>query len=164
MRRTVLVVPALLALACTGAPPQPEGVPKPAAPAEAAPAKPGAPVALRSSVQGGRVRLELTFASAGRGVTVRLRGTEGLLVAGDPEPVRGRSVSAGETLLLDVGVAPGPGHSNLAVLVSGTFGGEPRARALSVGFGRLQREDVSAFDRRDDGHGQPLKLGRGRIR
>jgi hypothetical protein len=95
---------------------------------------------------------------------VSLAGSGGLSVAGSPEPIRGRSVSSGETLLLEVDVAPGPGHSNLGVVVRGIFGGARRSRAASVSFGALERERVRALDRRDDGQGQPLKLGRGVIR
>lgn len=166
MRRTALLGFAVLALACAEAPPPPgaPGVPKPVQRAAAAPAKPGAPVDVRSTVAGDGVRLEIRFDSAGRDVSVSLRGTDGLVVLGDAQPVLGRRVGAGQTLVLEVGVQPAPGHSNLAVLVSGTFGGEARSRAASVGFGRLERDDVRALGRRDDGRGQPLRVGRGRIR
>jgi hypothetical protein len=169
LRRTALLALAIGALACGApleAPPGPReaSVPKPAASPAARPAKPGAPVEVRSTVSGDRVRLELVFAAAARDVSVRLSGTDGLNVIGDPDPVHGRSVAPGETLVLEVGVEAGPGHSNLGVLVSGSFGGDHRTRAASVSFGSLERDRVRSLARRDDGRGQPLKVGRGVIR
>ena len=164
MRWTALLAVAAAASAFTDAAPEPRPIPKPARSAQTAPAKPGAPVEVRSAVSSDRVRLELRFGSAGSDVAVSLWGTDGLIVAGDSQPVRGRRVAAGETLTLEVKVEPGPGHSNLAVLVSGAFAGVPRSRVASVSFGTLQRDDVRAFRRSDDGHGQPLKVGRGEIR
>jgi len=164
MKRLVLVGFATGALSCAAPPELPvAAVPKPAVVPAPAPAKPGAPVEVRSTVTGDRVRLELAFAAAARDVSVSLAGTDGLSL-GDPEPIRGRSVAAGETLVLEVGVEAGAGHSNLGVVVSGSFGGERRSRAASVSFGRLEREAVRSSERRDDGRGRPLKLGRGQIR
>jgi len=165
VRRAALLGLAIGALACA-APEEtrPEAGREAARPASPVLAKAGAPVEIRSAANGDRVRLEMRFAAAARDVSVRLRGTEGLVVLGDAEPVRGRSVSAGETLVLEVGVEPGAGHSNLAVVVSGSFGGASRSRAASVSFGRLERDRVRALGRRDDGRGQPLKVGRGIIR
>jgi hypothetical protein len=139
-------------------------VPKPDPGSHAARAKPGAPVEIRSSVAGERVRLEVRFGSAAQDVQVGLLGTGGLRVVEEPEPVPGRSMSAGETLVLEVGVAPGPGHSNLGILVGGSFGGAWRSRSASVSFGPLERDELRALSRADDGRGRPLKIGRGRIR
>lgn len=158
-----------VALAACAAPPAgapAHSVPKPAPEARETvpPPKSGAPVSVSSSVAGDRVHLELAFAAAGDDVSVSLRGVGGLSVLGETEPLQGRSVGAGETLVLDVAVAPGPGQSDLAVFVSGEFGGVRAARAASVSFGSLDRERVRAATRADDGQGRPMKVGRGVIR
>jgi hypothetical protein len=147
MTKSALVLLVLAGFGCA-TPPAPEAgrdaattaqavqaVPKPPAAAAQAPSKVGAPVKVEATLGEAAARVEITFLSAGRDVSVELRGTEGLAILGDPLPIQGGSFAAGQTVALDVAFAPGEAHSNLAVLVDGEFAGGRRSRAASFTVG-----------------------------
>ena len=97
--------------------------------------KPGAPVAIVGSMKSSHASVEITFEVAAKEVVVRVYGTDGLVVHGSETPVTNGTFDAGETLELAVDYTPGPGHSNLAVVVSGQFGGSQSSRVASFTVG-----------------------------
>jgi hypothetical protein len=90
-----------------------------------------APVSFSAVLGNGSAHVVIRFSGEGSDVQVTLRGEDGLSVQGDPVPVRGRAVSRGEKITLDVSFAPGPARSSLVVEVAGKFKGEQRTSAQS---------------------------------
>ncbi len=122
-------------------------VPKPQAATDSISGKDGAPVRVQATLGEAAARVEVTFLRAGRDVTVELSGTDGLTILGDSLPIQGGSFSAGQTVGFDVAFSRSQPHSNLAVLVSGDFGGGRRLRSASFTVGeptkvRAQSESI----------------------
>jgi hypothetical protein len=119
--------------------------------------KTGAPIEVKGTLADRSAAIEVTFHSPARDVQIDVSGADGLVVQGDPTPVKGRSVEAGETLRFEIGFVPAGEHSNLAVVVSGSFGGLKRSRAASFTIGEPGRAKTSAAQ--VDDKGRRVKLG-----
>ena len=126
--------------------------PKPQRSEALKPGKPAAPVEIVGSIQSSNASLTITFKMAGEDVAVRVYGTDGLVVSGNETRITNGSFKAGQTLKLDAAYTPPPGQSNLAVVVSGQFGGNRRSRVVSftVGDKRLPsqpRSDITVNEK-----------------
>lgn len=86
-------------------------------------------------VSGGSAHLSIRFSREGEDVRVIVRGEGGLVVQGDAEPIKGRSVGRGEKIALDVAFERGPDRSALVVEVSGKFDGQVRTVSQTVRVG-----------------------------
>lgn len=95
-----------------------------------------APVEVTGKVGSSTAVLTLTFAKAGTGVSVDVHGTNGLRVTSTSKALAGQEVTAGQAITIDVTFEAPAGVSNLAVIVSGVFGGVRNAKAVSFTVGQ----------------------------
>jgi hypothetical protein len=129
-----------LALACS---PRSSTAPQPAvAPVRG---KPTAPVSVAAELSAGSGRVTVRFAAGADDVRVEVRGAGGLAVTSGAVPVEGASFARGDAATFDVSFTLGPGRSELAVAVSGTFPGlGRRARIASFAVGEPTSEQRKA--------------------
>jgi hypothetical protein len=97
--------------------------------------KPAAPVEIEARLSDGGAALTLRFGAPARGVAVEVSGVDGLVVAGPPALAKDASFDHGATAAYEVAFTPGPGRSALAVAVTGTFAGQPRAWLVTFPVG-----------------------------
>jgi hypothetical protein len=127
----VAVAAAPLAGCARSAPPAPPT-------AEAPPGKPGAPVDVDARVLGDRAHVTFRFFAPSEGVRIDVKGVGGLVVTSAPALVQNGTFERGVTAEYDVTYAAPPPAGRqpaLAVSVTGTFGGQPRARILTFPVG-----------------------------
>lgn len=94
-----------------------------------------APVEATAKTAGSSAAVTLSFAVAGTGVVVDVYGTNGLRVTSTNRPFVG-DVSAGQIVKLDVVFDAPAGEANLAVMVTGVFGGVRSGKAVSFTVGQ----------------------------
>jgi hypothetical protein len=99
-------------------------------------AKSRAPVEVTGKVGSSTAVLTLSFAVAGTGVRVDVHGTNGLRVTSTRNALADQVVTAGQTVEIDVAFEAPAGASNLAVIVSGVFGGVRNAKAVTFSVGQ----------------------------
>lgn len=127
-------------------------------PAERATAGGSAPGTVTAKLAESSGELTLTFAADGTDVSVKCWGVDGLEVTRPLSPISLARVRTGQALVLAVDFAAPPGKaSNLAVSVSGTFGGMRRSRVQSFTVG-VAATDTLATPTLTDRDGRPIKL------
>jgi len=98
-------------------------------------AKSGAPVAVKatfSADKSGAASLDLVFSAEGKDVRVDVYGVDGLTVTKPATSAPMAAVRAGQAVAVAVEfTAPASKDSNLAVRVTGTFGGHEQSRVQS---------------------------------
>lgn len=94
-------------------------------------AKPAAPVAVSASIGPSEATLDVVFKSEGTGVLIKVWGVDGLKLTGGSTPVSLASVKSGQSSKLTVQYQAPTTQSNLAVSVSGTFGGQEQTKVQS---------------------------------
>jgi hypothetical protein len=114
----VPALPALAAAAETAVKKQPSP--------PAARGKPQAPVTVSARLVSGRATVSVAFHSAASDVSVEVHGVDGLAVTTDATPLSGGRFARGEAVTLDVGYTDGATPGQLAVVVTGRFGGGVR--------------------------------------
>jgi hypothetical protein len=120
------------------------------------PGKPQAPVNIEGFLDASHASVLITFEVAATEVTVRVYGTDGLVVQGSATPVTNGTFAAGETLDLAVDYTPGPEQSNLTVVVSGQFGGRQSARVTSFTVGNETLPSKRRSDITYNEKGEPI--------
>ena len=116
-----------------------------------------APVQVSAQMAQGTMRLSVQFAADGTGVRVNVRGVDGLQVTSPEDLALGASFKKGEVATYDVSFVAGPGQSNLAVTVTGTFNGVPQAAARSFAIGTPGPEKQGPGRVVEDSNGQRIK-------
>jgi hypothetical protein len=141
--------------ACAAAP-----APLKKAPHEAEiPGKNKAPVVLDVQMNNGVAHVTLRFETAARDVNVDVKGVDGMQVTSAPSLVAYGQFSAGQTATFDVAYTPGPGRSNLAVSVIGTFNGVRLGTTTMYGVGTPTEEQKrTPGDVTTDSSGQRIKV------
>lgn len=99
------------------------------------PGKLQAPVGIAASVAASSAKVTVSFDADATGVTVDVRGVDGLQVTSTASPVVAGTFARGSTVAFDVAFAAPAGQSNLAVAVSGVFGGVRGAKIASFTVG-----------------------------
>lgn len=94
-----------------------------------------APVDVSAELSEGKARVTVRFTSPVTGVRVGVSGVDGLVVQGDATLVDGASYDRGAVAAFDVALVQAPPGAQLAVVVSGTFGGVHLARVRSFPVG-----------------------------
>ena len=94
-------------------------------------AKPSAPVNVTASIRPGAADLDVVFGADGTGITIQVWGVDGLKLTGGATPVSAPSVKSGQSVKVPVLYDAPTTESNLAVRVSGTFGGREQAKVQS---------------------------------
>jgi hypothetical protein len=94
-------------------------------------AKPAAPVAVSASIGPSEATLDVVFKSEGTGVLIKVWGVDGLKLTGGSTPVSLASVKSGQSSRMTVQYQAPTTQSNLAVSVSGTFGGQEQTKVQS---------------------------------
>lgn len=95
-------------------------------------AKPGAPVEMTAKFRTGGADLDIVFAADATNVTIKVWGVDGLTITKGATPVSAPSARTGQSMKVSVDYnAPAATQSNLAVSVSGMFGGREQAKVQS---------------------------------
>lgn len=94
-------------------------------------AKPAAPVTVSASIGPSDASLDVAFKSDGTGVLIKVWGVDGLKLTGGATPVSLASVKSGQSSKMTVHYGAPTTQSNLAVSVSGTFGGQEQTKVQS---------------------------------
>ena len=95
-------------------------------------AKPSAPVEMTAKLRNGGADLDIVFAADATNVTIKVWGVDGLTLTKGATPVSAASVRSGQSMKVSVEYnAPTATQSNLAMSVSGTFGGRDQAKVQS---------------------------------
>jgi hypothetical protein len=94
-------------------------------------AKPAAPAAISASIGPSEAALDVVFKSDGTGVLIKVWGVDGLKLTGGATPVALASVKSGQSSKMTVRYEAPTTQSNLAVSVSGTFGGQEQTKVQS---------------------------------
>lgn len=155
-RTAIALLAALLALPALADGPSPKQSVK----AARAPAgKPRAPASVTARIGSGLATVTVRFDAAASDVTIGVGGVDGLTVTSDPSPLTGGRFTRGQTVTFDVGFAPGPGRSHLAVTVGGTFAGQQRHVAQTFAVGTPTPEQLKpAVPATTDSTGQRIKV------
>jgi hypothetical protein len=103
-----------------------EPQPTPKKSARPAQGKPQAPATITAKVEPGRASVTVRFHSAVTDAAVEVHGVDGLVVTSAAVPLSGGRFRQGESVTLDVAFTEGDGPGQLAVSVTGTFGGARR--------------------------------------
>lgn len=147
----------IVVLGLTGCPAAP--IVKPTPHQDEIPGKNKAPVALDVQMDNGVARVTLRFETAARDVNVDVKGIDGMQVTSTPSLVQSGQFSAGQTATFDVTYVPGPGRSNLAVSVMGTFNGSRLGTTTMYGVGTPTEEQKrTAGEVTTDSSGQRIKV------
>jgi hypothetical protein len=88
--------------------------------------KPQAPATITAKLEPGRASITVRFHSAVTDAAVEVHGVDGLVVTSAAVPLSGGRFAQGESVTLDVVFTEGEGPGQLAVSVTGTFGGARR--------------------------------------
>lgn len=94
-------------------------------------AKPSAPVDVTAKLRPGAADLDVVFGADGSGITIKVWGVDGLTLTKGATPVSAASVKSGQSMNVSVEFEAPTTESNLAVSVSGTFGGREQAKVRS---------------------------------
>jgi len=177
------IVVAMMASSCGGesaskaAPTDPAGAPSSAAPADKtaagdpAPsntstdkspsdtAKPSAPVKVAASMHSGGADLDVTFDTEGSGITIKVWGVDGLKVTNGATPTTMASVRSGQSVKVAVQYDEPATAANLAVSVSGTFGGreQVKVQSFTINAGAGPAKPPTG-DVKVDGEGRRVKV------
>lgn len=134
-------------------------VEKKAQPQEEPAGKNRAPVMLDVQLKDGIAHVTLRFQTAAQDVNVDVNGVDGMVVMGPSALVQSGRFSAGQTATFDVAYVPGPGRSNLAVSVIGTFNGLRLGTTAMYGVGTpTEDQKRTAGDVTTDSSGQRIKV------
>jgi hypothetical protein len=128
--------------------------------AAGSPGKPTAPVRVLGTVAGTRANLQIHFDDEVQNAQVRIYGTDGLTVQGEPLLLRDGHFAAGQEVSLASAIQPGPGRSYLAVQVTGTFHGARRTlvRSFRVGTPSAAQLERDRAGLTRDSHGQLVRV------
>ena len=116
-----------------------------------------APVQVAAQVTQGTARVSVQFGADATDVRVNVRGVDGLQVTSPQDLAQGASFKKGDVATYDVSFVPGPGQSNLAVTVTGTFNGISQAAARSFAIGTPGPEKQGPGHVVEDSDGQRIK-------
>ncbi len=95
-------------------------------------AKPGAPVDVTAKLRTGGADLDIVFAADATNVTIKVWGVDGLTITKGATPVSAPSMRSGQSMKVSVDyTAPAATQSNVAVSVTGMFGGREQAKVQS---------------------------------
>jgi hypothetical protein len=147
--RTLLLSSLIVVAGCT------HSEPKPSPTVLSAPVptvgKAVAPVAVDAELTETHAKLTLRFEGAGTGLSVVASGLDGLTLTSNGALLTEGAVKANESRTFELDFKRGPGRTNLAVSVRGTFNGAPLARVVTfaMGEGPLQQNGTTVIT--DDG-------------
>lgn len=144
MRRFIIILSALLFVACTH--PQPTSEEKTSAPLSGE-GKPTAPVEISAKLSPTNARLALRFEAAAEQVTVKVSGLDGLTL--EPLQAGEGQYKVGEVALFDVEYT-GP-SGTLVINVSGTFNGARKSRVVTFAVGEVRLIDSGTKVTPDNG-------------
>jgi len=147
--RTLLLSSLIVVAGCT------HSEPKPSPTVLSAPVptvgKAVAPVAVDAELTETHAKLTLHFEATGTGLSVVASGLDGLTLTSNGALLTEGAVKADQSRTFEVDFKRGPGRTNLAVAVRGTFNGAPLARVVTfaMGEGPLQQNGTAVIT--DDG-------------
>ena len=93
--------------------------------------KPGAPVLIDAELVDGKGTVTIQFLTAATDVSVRLRGSDGLVVAGEPQVLKDGTFYRNDTFRAPCRYALPENRAALVVSVEGRFDGRFRGRVAS---------------------------------
>jgi hypothetical protein len=146
---------------------QPASEPQPAAGTAAAgadkpaqeEAKPSAPVYVTAALRPGAADLDVVFGSDGTGVTIKVWGVDRLNITKGATPISMGSVKSGQSVKIAVQYDTPAAEANLAVGVTGTFGGheQKKVQSFTISPGSPPTK-ASAAPVKLDSAGRPVKV------
>lgn len=123
--------------------------------------KMSAPVEVSSEVGEGQARVTVRFTSHAEGVSVNIRGVDGLEVANGGNVVEGESFEQGAERTFDVTFTAPESRSHLVVSVNGNFRGAHLGKVASFAIGDLSKDALRAAPKAGEtieGGEQPVKV------
>jgi hypothetical protein len=120
--------------------------------------KPQAPVTITAAPVAGGATVTVRFDGAASDVNVEVRGLDGLAVASAGAPLSGRGFARGEAATLEVVFAQGADAGQLAVAVTGTFGGGRQFTTATFPVGRGPVERLEKAPPVTDAAGRRVKV------
>ncbi len=121
-------------------------------------AKPSAPVNVAASFRAGGADLDVVFGADGSDVTMKVWGVDGLKVTKGTTPIAIASVRNGQTTKIVVDYDQPATTANLAVSVSGKFGGREQVKVQSFTINAGNAAATAPSDVKVDGEGRRVKV------